>query len=128
MNSVPGHAMTAATLALLAFCVVAETAQQLCFKVGVGRTPKSGGAIRGALLQPLVWGGVALWAAEVLAWILVLQRAPLSVAYPIMTLIYVSVPLAGVLLLRERLSRRQILGAVLIASGVLCVGISGARA
>jgi drug/metabolite transporter (DMT)-like permease len=61
----------------------------------------------------------------VVVWIFVLQRAPLSLAYPVMTLTYVGIPLGGMLFLRERPSRRQMTGAALIAVGVTCVSLSG---
>ena len=117
--------LTLSALGLLAFCVLAEVGQQLCFKAGSDRVPDGAGAVRGALAQPLIWAGIALWAVEVVAWIMVLHRAPLSVAYPVMTLVYVGVPLGGALLLGERMSARQISGAALIAAGVFCVALSG---
>ncbi|HEV2531943.1 EamA family transporter [Phenylobacterium sp.] len=115
-----------AALALLAFCIAAETVQQLSFKVGSGKAQAAPSFVRGVLTQPLVWIGVLLWVVESIAWVLVLQRSPLSMAYPVMTLTYATVPLAGLLLLRERMTGRQMLGAGLIFSGVLLVGVSGA--
>lgn len=115
-----------AALGLLAFCVTAETVQQLSFKLGTGRAQAEHGFARGILLQPLIWTGVALWVIESIAWVLVLQRSPLSLAYPMMTLTYASVPLAGLVLLKERMTRRQMAGAGLIFAGVVLVGISGA--
>ncbi|WP_304165559.1 permease [Phenylobacterium aquaticum] len=114
-----------AALGLLAFCVAAETVQQLAFKTGADRASASGGPPLGVALQPLIWLGVGLWAVESIAWVLVLQRAPLSLAYPIMTATYATVPLGGLILLRERMTGRQRLGAGLIFAGVLCVGLSG---
>ena len=115
------HLLSAA-LALLAFCVAAETLQQLSFKSGANRTGDGG---RGLALQPLIWLGVGLWVIESVAWVLVLQRTPLSLAYPIMTATYATVPLGGLLLLKEPMSGRQRLGAGLIFVGVVCVGLSG---
>ena len=113
-------------LALLTFCIAAETVQQLSFKVGSGRAEASPSFVRGVLGQPLIWIGVGLWVVESIAWVLVLQKSPLSMAYPVMTLSYATVPLAGLVLLRERMSRRQMLGAGLIFGGVLLVAVSGA--
>jgi hypothetical protein len=45
-----------------------------------------------------------------------LEIAPLSVAYPITTLPYAGIPIAGALVFRERLTRGQVAGAVLIAA------------
>lgn len=115
-----------AALGLLAFCITAETVQQLAFKLGAGRAEAASNFFRGVVLQPLIWIGAALWAIESVAWVLVLQRAPLSMAYPVMTLTYATVPVAGLLLLKERMSARQKLGAALIFAGVVCVGASGA--
>ena len=115
------HLMPVA-LALLAFCVAAETLQQLSFKSGANRAEGRGLALA---LQPLIWLGVGLWVIESVAWVLVLQRSPLSLAYPIMTATYATVPLGGLLLLREPMSARQRLGAGLIFAGVVCVGLSG---
>lgn len=113
-------------LGLLAFCIAGETVQQLSFKVGSGRAEARDSFVRGVLSEPLIWLGVAIWVVESIAWVLVLQRAPISMAYPIMTLTYAAVPLAGVLLLKEKMSRRQMLGAALIFGGVVLVGASGA--
>jgi drug/metabolite transporter (DMT)-like permease len=121
----PAH-LTAGAFALLALCVGAETVQQLCFKAGSNLSAPQGHPVIAALAQPFVWAGIAIWAAEVVVWIFVLQNAPLSLAYPVMTLTYVGVPLGGMLLLGERPDRRQLAGAALIAGGVLCVGLSGA--
>ena len=115
-----------AALGLLAFCILSETVQQLSFKVGSGRAEGRESFVRGVLGEPLIWLGIAIWVVESIAWVLVLQRAPISMAYPIMTLTYAAVPLAGVLLLKEKMSRRQMLGAGLIFAGVLLVGASGA--
>jgi undecaprenyl phosphate-alpha-L-ara4N flippase subunit ArnE len=126
----PAH-LAIPALGLLAFCVAAETVQQISFKLGAdraGQANRQGGGpgfARGVALEPLIWAGAALWVVESIAWVLVLQRAPLSLAYPVMTLTYACVPLAGLLLLHETLSARQKLGAALIFTGVVCVGASG---
>jgi undecaprenyl phosphate-alpha-L-ara4N flippase subunit ArnE len=113
-------------LALLAFCILAETVQQLSFKAGSARAEGAASFARGVLAQPLIWFGLLLWVVESIAWVNVLQCAPLSMAYPVMTATYATVPLAGLLLLREKMSRRQMAGAALIFAGVLLVGIAGA--
>lgn len=118
-------ALLPAALGLLAFCVGAETVQQVSFKAGAERAGAAASFAAGVALQPLIWLGAAIWVVESIAWVLVLQRTPLSVAYPIMTLSYATVPLAGVVLLRERMSKRQLVGAGLIFCGVVCVAVSG---
>lgn len=115
-----------AALALLTFCITAETVQQLSFKLGSHRAEGADAYAIGILREPLIWAGILLWLVESIAWVLVLQSAPLTLAYPVMTLTYATVPLAGLVLLRERMSRRQMAGAALILGGVLLVGMSGA--
>lgn len=120
-----GVQLAPAALALVGFCVAAETVQQLSFKAGAARAGAAETFAAGVARQPLVWLGAAIWVVESIAWVLALQRAPLSVAYPVMTLSYAAVPLAGAALLNERLSRRQLVGAGLIFCGVLSVAASG---
>ena len=116
-------ALTLSSLALIAFCILAEIGVQLNFKAAADGA--QGPSPFAVAAQPLLWFGLTLWAAEVTAWILVLQRTPLAIAYPIMTLNFAAIPIASALVLRERLTRRQTLGAALVAAGVLCVALSG---
>jgi undecaprenyl phosphate-alpha-L-ara4N flippase subunit ArnE len=110
-------------IALLAFCVIAEVARELCFKVAAARSdPEANGYLLRVIQKPLIWGGIVLWVFEAVAWVAVLGGVPLSVAFPIATLTYAVVPVAGVLLLRERLRGGQCLGAVLVAAGVIWIG------
>lgn len=115
-----------AAIGLLGFCVLAETLQQISFKAGAARAQRARVWARAILAQPLIWAGIALWAVEGVGWVLALQRLPLSRAYPLMTLSYVTVPLAGVLLLRERMAPRQLIGAALVVAGAMLVAASGA--
>ena len=117
--------LTPWSLLLLAACIVAEVAYQLSFKSASDRADPRRYA-RSLVFQPLLWLGIALWAAEAVGWILVLQHAPLAVAYPIMTLTYAGVPLAGVFLLKEKMSRSQIAGAALVLIGVISVSMARA--
>jgi undecaprenyl phosphate-alpha-L-ara4N flippase subunit ArnE len=76
--------------------------------------------------RPQVWIGVLLWATGAFAWIGVLQILPLGVAFPLETSTYAVIPLAAMLLLRERLRKPQLAGAALVVLGVACVAWSGA--
>jgi undecaprenyl phosphate-alpha-L-ara4N flippase subunit ArnE len=114
------------TALLLAGCIAAETAYQTCFKVIASRAHAEQ-LIISVAAQPLLWITIALWSVETLAWIIVLHQAPLAIAYPIMCLTYASVPLAGAILLKEKLSGRQVAGAAFIFFGVLAVTISSVQ-
>ena len=113
------------TLGLLAYCTGAEIARELCFKSAADGAQSATHYAVGLALNPLLWLGLALWTSEAVALVLALERAPLSVIYPITNLPYAGIPIAGALLFRERLSRGQMTGAALIAVGVVCVGASG---
>lgn len=113
---------------LIPFCILAETGSVLCFKHGVNQdeqNPADVGFIAMILTKPLLWLGIALWGIELVAWIVVLEHTPLSLAYPLMSLIYVAVPLAGKWFLKETLPPRHWLATVLIAAGVALVGSTG---
>jgi len=116
-------------LLLIPFCIIAETLSVLCFKHGVNedeKNPVDVGFITMVLTRPLFWLGIFFWGMELVAWVVVLEHTPLSIAFPLMSLVYCSVPLAGNLFLHEKLPPRQWLGAVLIAAGVALVGSTGA--
>jgi drug/metabolite transporter (DMT)-like permease len=122
-------ALTPWIFGLILFCVLAEVGTQLNFKAA-SAAARPQDPIRSLFVQPLLWMGVGLWAIEVVAWLLVLQHAPLTIAFPVMSLTYAATPLAARLVLGERLSRGQSLGAALVAVGVLIVSLSdmgGAR-
>lgn len=113
------------SLGLLAFCIVTEIGRELCFKSASDGADGKPAYPVALAAQPALWAGVAFWFVEMVAWVLVLETTPLSLAFPIMTLTYAGVPLAGTLILKERLTPLQIAGAALVAAGVTCVGLSG---
>ena len=118
--------LTPWTFGLILFCVLAEVGTQLNFKAASDAArPQS--PVRSLFGQPLLWVGVMLWAIEVVAWLLVLEHAPLVIAFPMMSLTYAATPFAARLVLEERLSRGQAMGAGLVALGVLIVSLSDLR-
>lgn len=117
--------LTSAALALLGFCVATEIARELCFKAAANRAQDGANYALDLARQPILWIGLAFWITETIALVRALEIAPLSVAYPITTLPYAGIPIAGALIFRERLTRGQVAGAVLIGLGVVLVGASG---
>lgn len=110
---------------LLAACVAAEITRELCFKAAANKAHDASNYAVALALQPILWLGLAFWISEAICLVLALEKAPLSVAYPITNLPYAGIPIAGALLFRERLTGAQIAGAALIAAGVVLVGASG---
>ncbi|MFI4890491.1 MAG: EamA family transporter [Steroidobacterales bacterium] len=72
------------------------------------------------------WVGMFCYAASVCVWLGALTRAPVSVAYPMLSIGYIVVAGASVLWLGETLSLGKILGILLICVGVVLVSRSPA--
>lgn len=61
---------------------------------------------------------VLLLGFAMLLWLRVLQQVPVSQAYPMLSLNFIFVALAGRVLWRERLTLRQLAGTLLVVTGV----------
>ena len=118
-----------ADLALILGVVALVVAGQTLLKVGMDtvgpvglvRLRKPGPLIARILRSPTVLAGVCLYALSALGWIVVLSRADLSFAYPFLALSYLAVPLVGVVMLHEPLTRTQGAGLALVVCGVMLV-------
>jgi multidrug transporter EmrE-like cation transporter len=74
--------------------------------------------------SPFFWGGMLCYAASVCVWLGALAKAPVSTAYPMLSLGYVVVAGVSVLALGETLSPAKALGIALICIGVVLVSRS----
>jgi undecaprenyl phosphate-alpha-L-ara4N flippase subunit ArnE len=112
-------------LAVLAVTILIDVFGQIAFKVGLdgGRGSERPLWLR-VLTAPLIWLGVAAYAVELAAWLFVLSRLPLSLAYPLASLSYCGIALASRAILKEPVSPRRWLGTGLIAAGAAIVGAS----
>jgi multidrug transporter EmrE-like cation transporter len=72
------------------------------------------------------WGGMVCYAVSVCVWIAALSKAPVSTAYPMLSLGYVVVAGVSTLWLGEVLSMPKMLGIALICVGVVLVSRSTA--
>ena len=115
--------LTLWTYGLLLFCVLTDIARELNFKAATLSADRRTYVVS-LLTHPYLWLGIAFWAVEGVAWLLVLESASLAVAFPIMALTYAGTPLAAGLVLGERLTPGQRLGAGLVTAGVLIVSLS----
>jgi multidrug transporter EmrE-like cation transporter len=70
------------------------------------------------------WGGMLCYGLSVCVWIAALSKAPVSTAYPMLSLGYVVVAGVSVFALGETLSPAKILGIGLICAGVVLVSRS----
>lgn len=112
--------LTFAMLGLIAFCIVTETAREICFKMTA-----TSGNWQATLLHPITWAGIGFWLVEILAWTRVLASVPLSIAFPIMALSYVTIALSGALIFKETINLQHAAGVALVTIGVICVGATG---
>jgi multidrug transporter EmrE-like cation transporter len=70
------------------------------------------------------WTGMLCYAASVCVWVAALSKAPVSTAYPMLSLGYVVVAAVSVAWLGETVTPAKILGIALICTGVLLVSRS----
>jgi multidrug transporter EmrE-like cation transporter len=72
------------------------------------------------------WTGMLCYAASICVWVAALSKAPVSTAYPMLSLGYVVVAFASVLWLGESLTPAKVLGIALICAGVVLVSRNSA--
>jgi len=77
-------------------------------------------------LSPPFWAGMVCYAASVCVWLAALTKAPVSTAYPMLSLGYVAVAAVSVLWLGESMPPGKVLGIALICAGVVLVSRSSA--
>ena len=70
------------------------------------------------LLSPLVLAGFLAYGVSSVIWLFVLQKFPLSVAYPALSLTYVAIVILSIVFLKEPFSPPKIAGIILIIFGV----------
>jgi multidrug transporter EmrE-like cation transporter len=70
------------------------------------------------------WAGMMCYAFSVCVWLAALSKAPVSVAYPMLSLGYVVVAAVSAMWLGESLTMAKVLGIALICAGVVLVSRS----
>jgi drug/metabolite transporter (DMT)-like permease len=89
------------------------------------RAHHTGGSLMfAAIASPWVLGGLAVFAVSAMAWLAVLARVPLSVAYPFNALSYLGILTASIVILHERASLLTWVGSLLVVSGLIIVVLS----
>jgi undecaprenyl phosphate-alpha-L-ara4N flippase subunit ArnE len=118
--------LTIASVALLLFAVAAAATGQVMLKHGMqeatAKAAHSGGSlVLRAATSPWVLLGLLVFVVSAVAWLTVLSRVPLSVAYPFNALGYLVILTASVLVLHERANVLTWVGSLLVVSGLLVV-------
>ena len=83
-----------------------------------------GSAILILAKSPPFWAGMVCYATSVCVWLAALSKAPVSTAYPMLSLGYVAVAAVSVIWLGESMTIPKTLGIVLICAGVILVSRS----
>ena len=120
------------SISLILFSVVCGIAGQLALKVGmtqIGRVSAEALAQPVSMIvrmgsSPFVIGGLGLYGLGAVAWMTVLSRVPLSLAYPIMALSYAFTPVLAWLFLGESITSLRWVGIAIIGIGVFVVSRS----
>jgi drug/metabolite transporter (DMT)-like permease len=123
--------MRPAELVLLLTGVLLNAAAQLLLK-SAARTigpmafelEEVGPFTRALALAPACWAAVALYGLSIVVWAASLSRVPVSQAYPLLSLGYVIMLLAGWWLLGEVPSLLRVIGVGVIIAGVTLVAAS----
>lgn len=97
---------------------------QLLFKAGAITPVHSLGDLAGNLLRPPTLSALVMYVASTLLWLVVVSRAPLSYAYPLLGLNYALVVGASAWLLREPVSLHRWIGVVFVVVGFIVTATS----
>jgi len=85
-----------------------------------------GGAVVILFKSAPFWAGMVCYATSVCVWLAALSKAPVSTAYPMLSLGYVVVAAVSVMWLGESMGPAKVLGIALICAGVILVSRSSA--
>jgi undecaprenyl phosphate-alpha-L-ara4N flippase subunit ArnE len=92
---------------------------QVCFKQGA-----AGRELIADFFNVWIFGGLALYGAGTMLWIVALSDAPLTAVYPFAALTYVLVNVLAYTLLGERLPLQAVLGTGFVLFGLFLVATS----
>jgi multidrug transporter EmrE-like cation transporter len=119
-------------LSLILASVACSAVAQLLLKLGMVNAAYArasqqqdwAGMAAAALLNPLVLGGLALYFAGAVVWLMVLAKADLSFAYPFVGIGFILSMALGYFVLQEPVTLQRLSGTLLIAAGVVLVARS----
>lgn len=102
---------------------VCTTAGEVLFKMGADASHSTVGAAGVIGWMPLfsvwTWIGVLVYIASLVSWLYVLRFVPLSVAFPLVNIVHVLVPVGSLLFLHEHVSMMRWIGIAIVLCGIL---------
>jgi undecaprenyl phosphate-alpha-L-ara4N flippase subunit ArnE len=109
-----------------------NTTGEVLLKMGASVVATQGGWAGALGFTPLgsiwTWFGILSYIASLVSWLYVLRTVPLSIAFPLINVVHVFVPIAAAIFLHERVSLQRWMGIALILAGVCAVVKPVARA
>lgn len=115
---------------LIALSISTGVAGQTAIKLGVSQPQAAGNAsgifalVNMILTSPWVLLGLTLYGVGAVAWIAVLARLDLSLAYPLLALNFVLITLSSRLILGETVPTMRWVGMLIICVGIVVVARS----
>jgi drug/metabolite transporter (DMT)-like permease len=117
--------LTPAALAAWTALVLFETLAQVALKAGgdtLGDAPLDLSWVLSAATNPWVLAGILGYVGSFVSWMVILDRIPLSLGFPLTSVCYVTVTAASVLLFHEEIGWLRGGGIALIILGVIVIG------
>ena len=123
--------MNIIVFSLILLAVTFNTTAQLALKIGIGKIGAFAFSWENLIpialkvfTSPVIVSGLTIYVLSVGVWLMVLSRTPVSIAYPLSSLAYVTSAIAAHYLLNENLSIIRVLGILVILLGVFLVAKS----
>lgn len=117
--------LTPTAVAAWAALVLFETLAQVALKAGgdaLGDAPIDVDWLLSAAANPWVLAGVLGYVGSFVSWMVILDRIPLSLGFPLTSVCYVTVTAASVLLFHEEIGWLRGAGIALVVVGVMVIG------
>jgi drug/metabolite transporter (DMT)-like permease len=136
-NKLPGeppanHAPGLRRFAFLGAAVVCVATAELLLKRGATATANVPGLVpgfgTGALLSKWTWLGILFYVSSFVCWVQVLRRMPLYLAFSLMSVVHVLVPLGSWWFLGETISLTRWGGIAAVLAGVVILAAPAMKA
>ena len=113
-------------LHLLLFSILLSTGQ-IMFKFVANTTPTLGNFTNFISLagNPWFYGAMFCYGSSTLLWIYLLQKLPLSYAYPFVAIGFVLIPIFSFFIFNEVLKFQYFVGVIFIILGILIISLTG---
>jgi len=80
--------------------------------------------IKTFVCRPAMWIGILLLTGNLLIWLMALAQGDLSIVFPLGSVQFILILVASTIFLKERADWNKLLGTLLVAGGIVLVGLS----